>query len=179
MKKILLLLLPFFISEVTNASLIQRTIISADVVASACHIKVDADGNGNNRLVFNTYRKSTATPVPSVEFTIQMYETGASIRGCSAFTVGHIATIDFGNPGQLDSSGVVTRGAGDGVRIDVRAVDAEADYKDLLTQEKHIVNYPVVFSSKGTFRFRAQPIFPSDVKSGEYSGSLTFSILYQ
>lgn len=51
------------------------------------------------------------------------------VKGCSAFEVGLVAALDFVNPGQLDAGGVVTRGAGDGIRVDIRAVDAEADYR--------------------------------------------------
>ncbi|ECQ4629294.1 fimbrial protein, partial [Salmonella enterica] len=28
-------------------------------------------------------------------------------------------------------------------------------------------------------RFRAQPVFPADVKAGEYNGALTFVVTYQ
>ncbi|HGG1642883.1 TPA: fimbrial protein, partial [Escherichia coli] len=74
---------------------------------------------------------------------------------------------------------VVTRGAGDGIRVDVRAVDTQADYRGRLTQDSHSVNYPVEFAAKGQFRFRAQPVFPANVKAGEYTGALTFVVTYQ
>ena len=52
-------------------SAVQRTIFNADVVASACHVVVDADSSGNSgRLTFGTYRKSTGTSVPPRDFTI-------------------------------------------------------------------------------------------------------------
>ncbi|MXC93752.1 fimbrial protein, partial [Escherichia coli] len=70
-------------------------------------------------------------------------------------------------------------GAGDGIRVDVRAVDAQADYRGRLTQDSHSVNYPVKFAAKGQFRFRAQPVFPANVKAGEYTGALTFVVTYQ
>ncbi|HDC2222982.1 TPA: type 1 fimbrial protein [Salmonella enterica] len=158
---------------------VQRTVFRADVVASACHVSVNADGAGGSRLTFGTYRKSTAAPVPPRDFTVHLYETGATVQGCSAFKAGRIATLDFGNPGQLDGAGVVTRGAGDGIRVDVRAVDPLADYHGRLTRDNHSVNYPVTFASQGQFRFRAQPVFPADVKAGEYTGALTFVVSYQ
>lgn len=159
---------------------VQKTLFNADVVASACHVTIDADGSGNSgRLMFGTFRKSTGTSVPPREFTIQLYETGATVQGCSAFQAGQIATLDFGNPGQLDAGGVVTRGAGDGIRIDVRAVDVQADYRGRLTQVRHSVNYPVDFAAKGRFRFCAQPVFPERVVAGEYTGALTFVVMYQ
>ncbi|WP_239043205.1 fimbrial protein [Citrobacter freundii] len=159
---------------------VQRTIFSADVVASACHVVVDTDSSGNSgRLTFGTYRKSTAAPVPPADFTVRLYESGATVQGCSAFLAGRGVTLDFGNSGQLDAAGVVTRGAGDGIRIDVRAIDTQADYRDRLTQDRHSVNYPVDFATKGQFRFRAQPVFPANVKAGEYTGALTFVVTYQ
>mgnify|MGYP002557799122 CR=1 FL=1 len=158
----------------------QKTIFSMDVVASACHVVVDADSSGNSgRLTFGTYRKSTGTSVPPRDFTVRLYESGATVQGCSAFKAGQVATLDFGNPGQLDAEGVVTRGAGEGIRVDVRAVDTQADYRGRLTLDSHSVNYPVEFAAKGQFRFRAQPVFPANVKAGEYSGALTFVVTYQ
>ncbi|HGH2865852.1 TPA: fimbrial protein [Salmonella enterica subsp. enterica serovar Typhimurium] len=159
---------------------VQKTIFSADVVASACHVVVNADSSGNSgQLMFGTYRKSTDTPVPPRYFTVRLYESGSTIQGCSAFHAGQVATLDFGNPGQLDAGGVITRGAGDGIRVDVRAVDVQADYHGRLTQDRHSVNYPVDFASGGQFRFRALPVFPANVKAGEYTGALTFVVTYQ
>lgn len=158
----------------------QRVVFSAHIVGSACHAMVDADSSGNSgRLTFGTYRKSTGASVPPRDFTVRLYESGATVQGCSAFKAGQVATLDFGNPGQLDAEGVVTRGAGEGIRVDVRAVDAQAHYRGRLTQDSHSVNYPVEFAAKGQFRFRAQPVFPANVKAGEYSGALTFVVTYQ
>ncbi|HDJ8648372.1 TPA: fimbrial protein, partial [Escherichia coli] len=57
----------------------QRIVFSADIVASACHVVVDADSNGNSgQLTFGTYRKSTGTPVPPRDFTVRLYESGAT-----------------------------------------------------------------------------------------------------
>ncbi|HFR2437152.1 TPA: fimbrial protein, partial [Shigella sonnei] len=98
----------------------------------------DADGFGNSgRLIFGTYRKSSGVPVLPRDFVVRLYESGATVQGCSAFRAGQVATLDFGNPGQLDAKGVVTRGAGDGIRVDVRAVDTQADYRGRLTQDSH------------------------------------------
>ncbi len=67
----------------------QRIVFSADIVASACHVVVDADSNGNSgQLTFGTYRKSTGTPVPPRDFTVHLYESGATVQGCSAFQAG-------------------------------------------------------------------------------------------
>ncbi|ADP11027.1 K88 fimbrial protein A [Erwinia sp. Ejp617] len=164
---------------VAPGTMVQRTLFSADVVSSACHVVVEAVGGRGSHLLFDTYRKSIAASVPPRDFIVRLYETGATVQGCSAFMSGQIASLDFGNPGQLDAGGVVTRGAGDGIRVEVRALDAQADFREHLTQENHKVNYPVDFAAKGQLRFRAQPIIPHEVKSGEYSGSLSFVVIYQ
>ncbi|EAM3126246.1 fimbrial protein [Salmonella enterica] len=176
MKNLLFLVLLFLAGG--GQAAIQRTVFSADVVASTCHVVVDV-GSSGSQLAFGTYRKSVGVPVPPREFTIRLYESGSTVQGCSAFLTGQIVTLDFGNPGQLDTAGVVTHGVGNGVRVDVRAVDAQADYRERLTLSNHLVNYPVSFATKGQFRFRAQPIFPMNVKAGEYTGALTFVVTYQ
>lgn len=163
--------------NIANAS-IHRIFFNADVVASTCHAVVETDITGNNLITFKTFRKSYDEPVMPRNFTIRLYESGSIIQGCSAFLAGQIATLQFGNPGQLDSGGVVTKGAGDGIRIDVRAKDSQADNRNRLTDHNSAVNYPVVFASNGQFNFEAKPIIPSDVRAGEYSGALSFVVIY-
>lgn len=109
----------------------QRSIFTATVVASACHVRGDADGVGNNGLTLGTFRKFTGIPVSPRTFTVSLFEHGATLPGCSAFLTGHVAMLQFGNPGQLDAGGVITQG--DGVRIDVQATDPQADYHGHLT----------------------------------------------
>ncbi|EHC58531.1 K88 fimbrial protein A precursor [Salmonella enterica subsp. enterica serovar Minnesota str. A4-603] len=114
MKKIKILFLLLLAGGGLSHASVQKTLFSADVVASACHVVVDADGTGgtgssrltfidgtgSSRLTFGTYRKSSAAPVPPRDFTVRLYETGATVQGCSAFLAGQIATLNFGNPGQ-------------------------------------------------------------------------------
>lgn len=177
---LLFALLQLLVCGNSCGALVRKVIFNVGIVASTCYVVVDADSTGNSgRLTFGTYRKSTGASVPPRDFTVRLYESGATVQGCSAFKAGQVATLDFGNPGQLDAGGVVTRGAGDGVRVDVRAVDAQADYRGRLTQDSHSVNYPVEFAARGQFRFRAQPVFPANVKAGEYTGALTFVVTYQ
>lgn len=97
MKKIKILFLLLLAGGGLSHASVQKTLFSADVVASACHVVVDADGTGSSRLTFGTYRKSSAAPVPPRDFTVRLYETGATVQGCSAFLAGQIATLNFGN----------------------------------------------------------------------------------
>ena len=181
MRKIIFMLIftPFLLqAEIINTST-QRIIFTATVVASACHVRVDADGVGNNRLTFSTYRKSSGIAVPPRDFTLRVTESGSTLPGCSAFLAGQLATLQFGNTGQLDAGGVVTRGAGDGVRISVQATDPQVNFRGRLTEWHNSVSYPTDFAAKGLFHFRAQPIMPADVKAGEYHGALAFVVTYQ
>lgn len=173
------ILIPFVVQASVNVFATQRIIFIADVVASACHVRVDADGAGNNTLTFGTYRKSTAVAVAPRDFTLRLFESGASVAGCSAFLAGQVATLQFGNPGQLDAGGVITRGSGDSIRIAVRATDGQADWRERITAGHDSVHYPVDFASRGEFRFTAQPVFPADVPAGEYDGALSFVVTYQ
>lgn len=161
---------------ITNS---QRVVFSADIVSSACHVDVDADRRGNNQLTFGTLHKSKSMQVSPREFTVHLYESGATVAGCSAFRAGQIATLQFGNAGQLDPRGVVTHGAGDGIYIDVRAIDPQANFRGSITQEHNFVSYPVDFAAKGQFRFRAQPIVSEAIRAGEYNGALSFVVTYQ
>lgn len=181
MRYFILLITSLALSGTINAGPLnlQRVIFSADVVASTCHVRVDADGSGNNVLTFATFNKSSATAVPPREFIIRMYESGATLAGCSAFLAGRLASVQFGNPGQLDAGGVVTHGAGEGVRIAVQAVDPQADWRGPLSASRDRVNYPAAFAAQGQLRFSAQPQFPTTVNAGEYSGALAFVVTYQ
>ncbi|POT24509.1 fimbrial protein [Citrobacter freundii] len=175
----ILILLPCLSRAGGNPFTTQRVVFSADIVASACHVRIDAGNVGNNLLTFSTYRKFSGVAVPAMDFVIRLYESGATIQGCSAILAGQIATLQFGNPGQLDSSGVVTRGAGEGIRVAVKALDDQADWRGRITEGNTSVNYPADFASRGQFRFTAKPMFPADVKAGEYTGSLSFVVMYQ
>lgn len=175
----LLLFKPIMTQANVNKIDTQRIIFSADVVASACHIRVDTDGTQSNLLTFEAYRKSTGVPVSPSNFTVRLFESGASVQGCSAFSAGQIATLHFGNPGQLDAGGVVTQGAAQNVRIDVRAIDSQADFRGRIVAGQNSINYPVDFAAKGQFRFSAHPVMPDNVRAGEYNGALAFVVSYQ
>ncbi len=56
------------------------SVFSMDFVASACHVVVEADSSGNSgRLIFGTYRKSSGASVPPSDFTVRLYESGATV----------------------------------------------------------------------------------------------------
>lgn len=173
----LFLILPSWSAE--QMLLRSRVNINAQVVASSCRVVVQADGMNNSTLSLGTYNKATGAGGEAKPFSIWLFEDGSMSVGCSALLVGAIATVRFGNSGQLDDGGVVTRGAGDGVRVEVRALDSEADFRDAITLSADSVRYPVDFAAKGVLRFQAQPVYLDKSQVGQYSGSLAFVVSYQ
>ncbi|MFI0496920.1 fimbrial protein, partial [Escherichia coli] len=60
MKKLKGFIFLLLVTEGFSHAAVQKTVFSADVVASACHVVVEADSSGNSgRLTFGTYRRST------------------------------------------------------------------------------------------------------------------------
>jgi hypothetical protein len=156
----------------------QRVVLHAVAVASACRVVVEGDSVGSNRLSFGVYNKGTGTAPVARPLTFWLYEEGATMAGCSAFLVAPLATVRFGNPGQLDEGGVMTRGAGGHVRVDIRAADAQADYRGAITAQSAQVNYPSTFAAQGRLAFLAKPVALEQASAGEYQGTLSFVVTY-
>lgn len=176
---LMVLIFPVFQVAAEQVINVHRTILNATVVASACHVNIEADAVGNNQLSFGVYNKNTNQPIVPRSISLRMYESGSSLPGCSAFLVGQIASIDFGNPGQLDEQGIVTSGAGDSIRIELRSMDKRVDSQEVITVNHHTVTFPTDFASAGEFFFQAKPIGLEKSTAGEYNGSLSFIVSYQ
>ncbi|EFR2207002.1 fimbrial protein [Salmonella enterica] len=163
---------------VESKIVVQRTIITATVVASSCKIIVDADSVGNNKMSFGIYDKNTKLDVNEKIFTVWFYELGTTLPGCSAFLTSPNTQFSFGNPGQLDTAGVITQGAGGEVRIMVKPLDKEADYKGSININNSQVSYRSDFTSHGKVQFVAKPINLEKASGGEYNGKLSFVVSY-
>lgn len=156
----------------------QRVVLHAVAVASACRVVIEGDSMGSNRLSFGVYNKGIGELPAARPLTFWLYEEGATLPGCSAFLVAPLATVQFGNTGQLDEGGVVTRGAGDRVRVDIRSADLQADYRGAVTVQSARVNYPSAFASQGKLSFLAKPVALDQASAGEYRGTLSFVVSY-
>ncbi|OQS31665.1 fimbrial protein [Chromobacterium haemolyticum] len=162
-----------------SIKVIQSTMnIDAHLVASTCHLVVDADGVGNSMLSLGVYNKGLGVVGGSRYFNIRAFEDGSTQSGCSAFMVAPTANIRFGGPGQLDEEGVITRGAGDQLRIEVRALDKEASYQGAVNSSNFDIDYPNDFAAKGMFRFQVDVKNLERASAGEYNGSLAFIVSY-
>lgn len=156
----------------------QRVVVHAVAVASTCRVVVEGDSVGSNRLSFGVYNKGIGNPPIARPLTFWLYEEGATLPGCSAFLVSPLASVRFGNPGQLDQGGVTTRGAGGHVRVDIRAADPQADYRGVITAQSAQVNYPSAFAAQGRLAFQAKPVALEQASAGEYQGTLSFVVTY-
>ncbi|MDI2145868.1 fimbrial protein [Pseudomonas sp. ITA] len=170
--------LPMAANAALTQVMTQRVIVHAIAVASACRVVVEGDSVGSNRLSFGVYNKGAGNPPVARPLTFWLYEEGATIPGCSAFLVSPLASVHFGNPGQLDEAGVTTRGAGGHVRVDIRSTDSQADYRGAITAQNAQVNYPSTFAAQGRLAFTAKPVALEQASAGEYRGTLSFVVTY-
>ncbi len=168
-----------------SESLLFKTTVSFDgvVVSSACSVEVDNGVSRSGVIDFGLY--NTTKQVSSVikPFKVKLYENGSSVVGCSAFLAGSgLVKFTFGDraAGQLDSRGVVTRGAGDGVRIAITSTDiGEVNSTQAITSSLSELTYPREFASRGVFGFNAQAIGLESASAGSYHGSLSLVVSYQ
>jgi hypothetical protein len=170
--------LPVLAEAALTQVMTQRVVLHAVVVASACRVVIEGDSVGSSRLSFGVYKKGSGNVPVARPLTFWLYEEGATIPGCSAFLVSPLASVHFGNPGQLDGGGVMTRGAGGHVRVDIRAADPQADYRGAITAQSAQVNYPSVFAAQGRLAFLAKPVALEQASAGEYQGTLSFVVTY-
>ncbi|WP_336285919.1 fimbrial protein [Citrobacter arsenatis] len=157
-----------------------RVVMEGELVASACRVEVNGRAGGN-QVTFPEYSRGLKNTIPPQEIQLRLFDDGATVQGCSAFRAGKLVRMTFGNAGQLDARGVVTSGAGDQVRIQVRALDAEASHRNIITStgDENQVTWPVGFAAQGLLRFEAVPAGLENAQAGQYSGQLSFVLTYE
>lgn len=154
--------------------------ISGVVVASTCSVSVESNGSQNGVVDFGQYNQAKEKGGVTKSFSVKLYENGASKPGCSAFYAGiGDISLAFGNQGQLDRKGVVTHGAGNGIRIAITATDSEASNHKVITSDNSKIMYPKEFSTKGIFNFSAKTEGLDVAKPGDYHGALSLVVSYK
>ena len=157
--------------------------ISGVVVSSVCSVKVENNTSTSGVIGFGQYNKAAQSGLNERQvFSVKLYESQSKLLGCSAFLAGSSdVSLKFGdaNSGQLDSLGVVTFGAGDGVRIAITSTNLEASNNNVITSNNSILTYPSSFAVKGEFGFEANVKGLSDAAPGTYSGTLSLTVEYQ
>lgn len=159
----------------------SRVTIEGVVVSPACNVEVESDGVKGG-VSFGRYNLSNSEGVVEKNFFIKIYEHGSLIPGCRAFLTGNdFVRFSFGDKStkQLDEHGVITKGAGDSIRIVIRALDSEANNREKITHKNAVVQYPKKFAREGIFRFSARLGMLDHALSGDYYGSLSLVISYQ
>lgn len=190
LKKIRGFLLIFLVTGASSAFAAPETIlkkrvsVEAVVVSSACSVSIDGgSGARSNQISFGQYNKSLRSGVLSRDFSIKLFERGATTPGCSAFLAGSgLVSLNFGydSPGQLDAEGVVTTGVGSGVRILVSSTDSgEASSLAPITSSNKVIRYSTAFATRGVFGFNAQVKGLDRAKAGDYRGKLSVMVSYK
>ncbi|MEZ9360452.1 fimbrial protein [Vibrio cyclitrophicus] len=176
--------LPFSHSALATTPLIQSEYkMTGTVVSSTCSVVIEHNASQAGVIDFGLFNKARESGELMQTFSVKLYESGAPTPGCSAFLAGSgPVSLEFGErmPGQLDAAGVVTRGAGDQVRISITATDInEVSNTNPITENNAELLYSQSFASQGVFGFNATAKNLNSATSGSYSGSLSLMVTYQ
>ena len=183
-------LIRFFVTCVlfsfsVGATPLLKAIVEIDgvVVGSVCSVQIDNGVSRSGIIDFGLYSTSTRGGAIEKPFQIKLYENGSVSPGCSAFLAGSgLVTFSFGDKeaGQLDKRGVVTRGAGDGVRIAIASTDiGKVSSTQVINSTMPNLVYPKDFASLGVFGFNARVVGLESASAGSYHGSLSLVVSYQ
>lgn len=162
-----------------------KTTVSIDgiVVGSSCSVVVDNGVSRSGVIDFGLYNTAMRSGPVDKPFQIKLYEKGSVDAGCSAFLAGSgLVTFSFGDKeaGQLDKQGVVTQGAGDGVRIAITSTDiGKVSSTQVVSSVMPKLTYPKDFASLGVFGFNARAVGLESASAGSYHGSLSLVVSYQ
>lgn len=160
-----------------------RTELDGTVVSSVCSLVIEGDRGRLGVIDLGQYNQATRQGAEGKNFWLKLYEEGASLPGCDAFLAGgDKVTLTFGDKSvqQLDARGVITRGAGDNVRLRISSLDANnVSSVEPLTFTHQTLSYPTSFAAKGVFGFRVQPIGLDLARSGVYQGELSVVVSYK
>ncbi|MEM5507214.1 fimbrial protein [Shewanella frigidimarina] len=163
---------------------VGETHVSGVVVSSICSVEVEHNASNSGVINFGEHNKATQSGINSEQlFWVKLYENQSTSPGCSAFALGsNRVSLKFGDRivGQLDGLGVVTHGAGDGVRIAISSTDSEkVSSTNVITANHSELFYSQIFASKGVFGFRANAVHLELATPGTYSGALSLTVSYQ
>ena len=180
----ILCLFPMMAVASPTLALSSHIHINGVVVASTCSITIDGGASRPGLIDFGNYNKSMANNgTKNKPFAIKLYEENASIPGCSAFLAGRErVTFSFGDGSgnQLDKRGVITKGAGNNIRIAISSTDnKEVSNNNKITSNNAVLTYPKTFAAKGVFGFMATTEGLDSAKVGQYHGTLSLVVTYQ
>jgi len=157
--------------------------IIGTAVSSACSVTIESGSSQNGIVDFGIYDKSAQIGTVNEYFSLNIRESGSNSNGCSAFKAGNnLVTVSFGDSGnnQLDDEGVITHGAGDGVRIEIVATDKnEASSLKPITINNNHIQYKQAFALNGKFNYMATAKHLDSASVGDYYGSLSVVFTYK
>jgi type 1 fimbria pilin len=153
------------------------------VVGSTCKVSVESEGSARGVVDFGNYNKSVNSGSALKRFRVIVSENNTASPGCQAFLAGNeMVKLKFGdeNSKQLDRYGVVTKGAGDLVRIAIYSEDTgQVSNTNKINSSNNVLLYPKSFAAKGVFSFRALAEGLETATPGSYSGTLSLVVTYK
>ncbi|WP_139070183.1 fimbrial protein [Aliivibrio fischeri] len=157
--------------------------INGVVVGSACSVVIESGASRGGVIDFGQYNQNQRSGGVSKLFFVKLFENNAATPGCSAFLAGSgLVSLAFGDASskQLDERGVITKGAGDNIRIAISSTDTgKVNNQKIITSQNNVLKYPQEFASKGMFGFNAKAEGLDDASSGSYHGSLSLVVSYK
>lgn len=180
----LLMLLDFSTAYAAPEILLKSRIhVEGVVVGSACSVVIESGTSRSGVIDFGQYNKALRTGGVDKLFSIKLFENKDTIPGCSAFLAGsELVTLTFGDrsTNQLDEQGVITKGAGDSIRIAISSTDAgKVSSQRKITSKNTALTYSQDFAAKGVFGFNARVERLEEATTGDYHGSLSLVVTYQ
>lgn len=157
--------------------------LTGTVVSSSCSIVVE-DQEGKSRSInLGVYNQAVKQEGQIKRFLIKLYSDNASQVGCDAFGAGDsYVKFTFGDKTvkQLDSQGIITKGAGDNIHLLLWSTDNSfVSSTEPLTESHNSLFYPKDFAAKGIFSFNVKAIGLDRAKTGSYHGELSVVVSYQ
>lgn len=157
--------------------------VTGALVSSTCSVAIEHQSSESGLIDFGELDLSREQVGRKKYFEIKLYEGRSMEPGCTALLASTVPVqLKFGERavGQLDANGVVTKGAGDGIRVQVSSIDAnEVSSLEPITSENSSLIYSKSFAAKGVFRFVAEPVDLGSATTGSYYGSLSVLVAYQ
>ena len=178
-------LMPVTVFASPTLALKSQMYIDGVVVGSVCSVVVESDASRSGIISFGAYHKNRVSSDFSGHkaFQVKLFEDNASDPGCSAFSAGSgLVKFTFGDDSvrQLDDNGVITKGAGDNIRIAISSTDTGVvSDRNKITANNSVLTYPKDFAVKGVFGFMAVAEGLDTAKIGDYHGSLSLVVTYQ
>ncbi|GAL14522.1 hypothetical protein JCM19233_5534 [Vibrio astriarenae] len=168
-------------SETSGEVSRNRVVFTGMLKVPTCSYDILAEGISSNNIDFGNIHADYLDKSPRY-FSIVITENDSDKLGCSSLEmISDVVTVSFGdnNNDQIDLNGVITHGAGDGIRVRIKAIDSFASNNDYINSENKTIHYSSEDLSGGLARYSAELLYSSGRPApGSFSGTVSVVIAY-